>query len=375
MSVSQDYCNNGIKLLAIARETNGWGFDRQEEIGSTYPWWSTYPWHNNTDKTINDLMGVYEKFQRGKDYKFRTAFCNPVNELHLKLNPGGQPYGFMWTNLVKVDQDQHRPDKIIEEDVSNSFPVLQSEIKILDPNVIVFFMGPKYIPRLKSVYKGIELETVAEFGPRERFPEGMLTKVFHTDLHVPVFRTYHPYYFIQSGMRNQFDQVISEIARIVHLRSGNQQHNQLPNPSFEETGVGQAEAVNVNLCPAILPALKDVLGDRLSKTTNGTARGRTGYYFSVGQNRYFCGVYFEPQPGLKNKTSFSHNFLYLNSEKGPCDAVIVQTSLAPSERMFPDEGHIYYGRHLSTIFYDSNLSEQIAEVKSFLQTALMVFGP
>ena len=95
----------------------------------------TNGWHNGyfmdspDENIIENLMAEYRIFNLGENYK-QTPFINISNSLFDKLNPGGPKFGYIWTNLIKVDQSGNRPTLEIEEVVYGSFPVITEEIRI-----------------------------------------------------------------------------------------------------------------------------------------------------------------------------------------------------------------------------------------------------
>jgi hypothetical protein len=53
--------------------------------------------------------------------------------VHMSINSTVRPFGFAWTNLVKLDQHASRPTAEIEELVGKHFPVVPHELETHDP--------------------------------------------------------------------------------------------------------------------------------------------------------------------------------------------------------------------------------------------------
>jgi hypothetical protein len=66
--------------------------------------------------------------------------------------------------------------------------LLQAEIEITKPSVVVFFTGPSYDHRLASTFPGLSFETSSR----------RLSRVFHPLLPRHSYRTYHPNYLRRS---------------------------------------------------------------------------------------------------------------------------------------------------------------------------------
>ncbi|MCY1368135.1 hypothetical protein D9M69_551010 [compost metagenome] len=77
------------------------------------------------------------------------------------------------------------------------------ELEILNPNMVIFFTGPSYDARIKSLLCG-ELIDVQDFTSRE------LCLVKSKHLNTKIIRTYHPNYLRRSGLeRKIIDEVVS----------------------------------------------------------------------------------------------------------------------------------------------------------------------
>lgn len=184
--VPPEYERTKTKVFVIGQETYGWGFHNAE-------YWGTAKWHNSIDELINRLMDVYSGFNLGKKY-YSTPFWYTAHNLFNKLNPSGPHYGFLWSNLIKVDQNKGCPEDHIEVTVRNSFPVLPLEIKTTSPDVVVFFTGPYYDYIIKRLFNDVILIGIEGFETRQ------FAQIIQSDLPQYTFRTYHPRYGI--GAKN-----------------------------------------------------------------------------------------------------------------------------------------------------------------------------
>jgi hypothetical protein len=174
MDLPDDWVNIRPKVMIIGQQTYGWG-----SFGEGYG-----------DDLIAGLMLDYAEFHLGRFYR-PTPFWQAAYVVHMSINSPVRPFGFAWTNLVKIDQHASRPSAEIEELVGRHFPVVPHELEIARPDIVVFFTGPYYDERLRRTFAGACLETIAADTPE-------LARVKHEKLPARSFRTYHPGYLARS---------------------------------------------------------------------------------------------------------------------------------------------------------------------------------
>ena len=174
MSPNEKYATQPNRLLIIGQETYGW------------------------DYHVDDLtkqMEVYEKFNVGEEY-YASPFWNVTRKVEKAL--GNEPYSCAWTNISKYDLDGGRAYGEYETTISTLDDVLLEEIKILKPNVCLFFTGPSFDNRIERLFDGVNFSSVADFNQRQ------LCRLEHADLPALTFRTYHPNYLRRSGQEADF---------------------------------------------------------------------------------------------------------------------------------------------------------------------------
>lgn len=179
MHVPPGYEANSRKLMIVGQETKGWGT-------------------KGVQISVAELMGEYAGFNFGEKYR-RSPFWVASHALHRALNPDAPARSFLWSNLVKVDQNERRPSPEIEEWVAR-LGLLAMEIKVTRPDVVVFFTGPRYDARLEATFPGLRFE---ETGPK-------ISRVIHPELPERSFRTYHPGYLRRSKQWG----ILSELASL-----------------------------------------------------------------------------------------------------------------------------------------------------------------
>ena len=188
INISPNYELATVKLFVIGQQTGGWSINQE------------------ADDPIAALMNKYKRFSFGDSrHLMHTPFWQACHEINRRLNPSELTCGFVWGNLVKIDQNKRRPPKDVERCICETFPVLPMEIEITNPDVVIFFTGPYYDDRLKITFDG------ATFEPVKGYEIKMLARVVHKSLPYRSFRTYHPKYL---RLKKQLNTIIDAVVRI-----------------------------------------------------------------------------------------------------------------------------------------------------------------
>lgn len=163
-----EYLKSEFKILFIGKECNRW-------VGLS----------DNVEKCIN----FYDQFKLSKNGN-RTVFWRYVYWVNSLLNPEqSEGNNFLWTNVSKFCTIK---GKGLEWNVHNksveNFNCLVDEIKITNPDIIIFFSGPYYDDKIKIQFDGdITFNRVFD-----EIPVKELAKLEHPDLPKNSFRIYHP---------------------------------------------------------------------------------------------------------------------------------------------------------------------------------------
>ena len=162
MSPNEEYINQANKLLIIGQETNGWSYHIDE---------------------LDKQMKTYEDFNVGIEYR-ASPFWNISRKVEKALN--NTPYTCAWTNISKFDLDSGRPYGEYETAISKLDDILISEINIIQPNFCMFFTGPSFDQRLRTIFQDIEFIELPNWSIRQ------FCQLKHPDLPENSFRSYHP---------------------------------------------------------------------------------------------------------------------------------------------------------------------------------------
>jgi len=162
MSPNEEYINQANKLLIIGQETNGWSYHIDE---------------------LDKQMKTYEDFNVGIEYR-ASPFWNISRKVEKALN--NTPYTCAWTNISKFDLDSGRPYGEYETAISKLDDILISEINIIQPDFCMFFTGPSFDQRLRTIFQDIEFIELPNWSIRQ------FCQLKHPDLPENSFRSYHP---------------------------------------------------------------------------------------------------------------------------------------------------------------------------------------
>jgi hypothetical protein len=101
-----------------------------------------------------------------------------------------------------------------EKMITVSTEVFQEEVKILKPDIVIFFTGPIYDYALKKIIYGSVFRDV--LGHKER----VLTVISHDILPKMSWRTYHPAYLQRSRKTSIIDYLCDQIKGFMEQRNG-----------------------------------------------------------------------------------------------------------------------------------------------------------
>lgn len=179
------YAQGQHRLMVVGQETNGW---------RGHLWKRLQAAPGEVVDPIAELLGSYRGFERGRHYR-STPFWRCAHQIQRLLNPTADLYGFLWSNLLKVDQGKNRPSRAVEGAILRH-RLLPTEVELAAPSVVVFFTGPEYDEVLRKTFPGAALELVPHEKPR------LLARVRHEALPQHSYRTYHPGYLVRARKRH-----------------------------------------------------------------------------------------------------------------------------------------------------------------------------
>ena len=168
---SEGYWHSMPKIAFVGQQTHSWSGERR----------------------ISEQMSVYSKFNLGETYR-SSPFWNVIRKLENALI--GRNYSSAWLNLNRYDEGGGRPSWDNQRILSELDFLLFEELKLLDPDVVIFFTGPHYDERVTSLFQATQL-------PINGFPTRQLCGIQTSILTGLIFRTYHPNYLRLSGLEEK----------------------------------------------------------------------------------------------------------------------------------------------------------------------------
>lgn len=181
---SENYWCAQTKVVFVGQETNGW----------------------SSEGDISSQMDTYSHFNLGEAY-YSSPFWNVIRKFETALT--GSNFSSAWVNLHRYDQEGGRPSLDNQRILSELDFLLLEELKLLAPDVVIFFTGPNYDKRIAALME-------ATFVPFRNFPPRQLSEIRADKLKANMFRTYHPKYLRLSGLE---EKVIEEICAEVATRT------------------------------------------------------------------------------------------------------------------------------------------------------------
>lgn len=178
------------KILVVGKKTNGWEFKE-----------------NAKESMLFTLDFLYSTQHNNKmSFTFPYKFCKSINNYNYQ-NVIKKTY-FAWVSLDKFSYDTNNRIQLNDEArhiVDNEFNILEKEIEIINPDIVLFLTGD-YDKYMKKQLDGVKFHKLGNC-------ECDIARVEHKVLDKRIsFRTYQPDYFrfLKKGM---YDKCIQELIK------------------------------------------------------------------------------------------------------------------------------------------------------------------
>lgn len=170
ISALDEYQHAAKRIMIIGQQTKGWYCDVED---------------------VDAHMKGYEEFNFGENY-YNTPFWSFFHKIGSALLDRG--YRSVWANINRFDLEADRPTGEVEEKMYELDFLLVKEIEILKPDSCIFLTGPSFDERLRSIFPGIEFDSVRDWDTRK------FCRLSHSSLPQKTYRTYHPNYLRRSKL-------------------------------------------------------------------------------------------------------------------------------------------------------------------------------
>jgi hypothetical protein len=193
----EEWQSADLRVMFFGQETNDW-----EGYGGS--------------STVENLLGVYDRFfNKGGCWEYSGSFWQGIRlfENMLDASYPGKRIRYVWNNITKVGKSEEKgraPEYIYELELEH-FHVIPDEVRILKPDIIVFFTGPYYADAIRDNFGDVV------YTPLPPYTERQLARVSIPEIGLAI-RTYHPNYLLRSGTREiYFNSIVKEINECKHV--------------------------------------------------------------------------------------------------------------------------------------------------------------
>lgn len=184
------YTDADLKVMVFGKETNSWKGDCDDFGTPPSPVFSS-------DVSMEAVMGIYEEFYatyyHDGTFNFRGprygTFHYGFNRFALLLNAAfpNKRIAYVWNNLVKIGKAKGKgfcgADIYALE--RECFSVIQEEINILKPDLLLFLTGT-YDERIRDNWPDAQFSALFPYEVNEA------AQVISSALSMPAYRTNHP---------------------------------------------------------------------------------------------------------------------------------------------------------------------------------------
>ncbi len=179
----EQYDKADLKIMVFGQETNSW----EHKICSTVT-----PINQSleiVEATTCGFMDYYQEFL--EKWGINSPFWYSLKKIKgiLSASLPDKTIEIVWNNIYKIGnkgKSANRPSKSIRDFENEHFNVIQAEVDILKPNVILFFTGPNYENRVKKIFPIISSAPLIS-----NIKEKELSK-YQLENCILAYRTYHP---------------------------------------------------------------------------------------------------------------------------------------------------------------------------------------
>lgn len=201
MGLSSEYINSNKRIMIIGQETQGFGLYEDD--------WSMLSIH---EWSIGYLRRQLWGIDKEKYSYNRSAFW--------KLFRSFEKYGYTpcWNNIDKIQRTINNKTVSLTYELEEHFckqygqdnkSLIQREIEICKPNVLLFITGPYYDFSMETSF-GLEKGTLQKYRPTKDNLFSDVTDVFN--LGIKVIWTYHPTFL---NRNHKIDNCINDIVNAI----------------------------------------------------------------------------------------------------------------------------------------------------------------
>jgi len=195
-----NYRNADLKIMVFGQETNGW----ETKVSDIEIPLQESIYH--VDETVETFINAYDHFFNRRDLKspFWNAFKN-IRKLTRDMK-----CEIVWNNVYKIGnrgRNLNRPHEKIRQIENDYFDVIQEEISILKPDVILFLTGPNYEARVDKKFGIIGYQSISNNETNKLARISIATEIL-------AYRTYHPNYLqLHNLLKDYLKLIVTDIKK------------------------------------------------------------------------------------------------------------------------------------------------------------------
>ena len=181
--IPPNYEKTKYKILIVGQENNGYGYETEPKKSMLF--------------TLDFQSNRY--YDNAPFFSFPYSFCASINDCD---NEKYSKKSYLaWVNLKEFSFETSSKKPLNEKAqniIDNEYNILEEEIKIINPDIVLFLTGPNYDYYIKAQLNGVEFKTV------ENYQIGQFARVEHKSLPKNSFRIYHPVYLRRRSLENNY---------------------------------------------------------------------------------------------------------------------------------------------------------------------------
>ena len=181
--VPPNYEKMKYKILIVGQENNGYGYETEPKKSMLF--------------TLDFQSNRY--YDNAPFFSFPYSFCASINDCD---NEKYSKKSYLaWVNLKEFSFETSSKKPLNEKAqniIDNEYNILEEEIKIINPDIVLFLTGPYYDYYIEKQLKGVEFKTIENYGIRQ------FARVEHKSLPKNSFRIYHPVYLRRRSLENNY---------------------------------------------------------------------------------------------------------------------------------------------------------------------------
>ena len=181
--VPYNYEKMKYKILIVGQENNGYGYETEPKKSMLF--------------TLDFQSNRY--YDNAPFFSFPYSFCASINDCD---NEKYSKKSYLaWVNLKEFSFETSSKKPLNEKAqniIDNEYNILEEEIKIINPDIVLFLTGPYYDYYIEKQLKGVEFKTIENYGIRQ------FARVEHKSLPKNSFRIYHPVYLRRRSLENNY---------------------------------------------------------------------------------------------------------------------------------------------------------------------------